>query len=238
MNKTLQDGIELAKVIDAGVKAGVKADVVVLGVPFIHLSEVCKIASCVNVAAQNCSDKYSGAYTGEVSAEMVKSTGASYVILGHSERREYFQETSEMLNDKIARALEQNLNIIFCCGESLDIRENGTQNVCVRFQLEQTVFKLSCEQFKKISIAYEPIWAIGTGKTATKNQAQDIHAFIRWLIAKKYGKKVSKETSILYGGSCNAANAQELFEQADIDGGLIGGASLKAADFLTIANSY
>jgi triosephosphate isomerase len=192
----------------------------------------------VDISSQNCAAEPKGAYTGEVSAAMVKSTGAKYVILGHSERREYYHETSETLNKKVALALDQDLTPIYCCGEPLSIREEGTQNEYVKRQLDETIFQLSKDKFLKIVIAYEPIWAIGTGKTATSQQAQDMLAYIRSLIAEKYGKEVAEEIAILYGGSCNAGNAKELFGQPDIDGGLIGGASLKAEEFLTIINAY
>jgi triosephosphate isomerase len=192
----------------------------------------------VGVSAQNCAAEAKGAFTGEVSAAMVKSTGAEYVILGHSERREYYGETSETLNKKVALALQNELTPIYCCGEALNIREAGTQNDFVKTQLEETVFNLSPEDFSKIIIAYEPIWAIGTGVTASSEQAQEMLAFIRGLIAEKFGADMAEETSILYGGSCSPKNANELFANPDIDGGLIGGASLKAEDFLAIINAY
>jgi triosephosphate isomerase len=169
---------------------------------------------------------------------MVKSTGATHVILGHSERREYYGETSETLNKKVDLTLEAGLTPIYCCGEALDIREAGTQNDFVKTQLDETVFQLSADDFKKIVIAYEPIWAIGTGVTASSAQAQDMCAYIRSAIADKFGKEIADGTSILYGGSCNPKNANELFNQGDIDGGLIGGASLKAEDFIGIINAY
>ena len=194
--------------------------------------------SVVSVAAQNCADKASGAYTGEVSAEMIKSTGAEYVILGHSERREYYGETSEILNNKVALALENGLTPIYCCGEALEIREAGKQNDYVVNQLKETIFKLSENDFKKIIIAYEPIWAIGTGKTATSEQAQEMHKEIRNAIAANYSAEIADNCSILYGGSCKPSNANELFANPDVDGGLIGGASLKADDFAGIYNAY
>jgi triosephosphate isomerase (TIM) len=240
-NTTLSEGIELAKAVnELVVTKGAKDVVVVLGVPFTHLTSVVAVVDSnrVAVSSQNCAAEAKGAFTGEVSASMVKSTGATYVILGHSERREYYHETSEILNKKVALVLGQGLTPIYCCGEALDIREAGTQNEFVKRQLDETVFQLSVEDFCKIAIAYEPIWAIGTGKTASSQQAQDMLAFIRSLIAEKFGKAIAEETSILYGGSCNAANANELFSQPDIDGGLIGGASLKADDFLAIINAY
>jgi triosephosphate isomerase len=169
---------------------------------------------------------------------MVKSTGAEYVILGHSERREYYNETPEILKEKVELALANGLKVIFCIGESLAQREANEQNAVVKAELEGSVFHLSAEQFKNIVIAYEPIWAIGTGKTATADQAEEIHAYIRSVIAEKYGKEVAAETSILYGGSCKASNAPELFAKPDIDGGLIGGASLKVADFKGIIDAW
>ena len=169
---------------------------------------------------------------------MVKSTGAEYVILGHSERREYYGETSAILNEKVALALANGLTPIYCCGEALDVRNANEQNAYVQRQLEETVFNLSADDFSKIVIAYEPIWAIGTGVTASTQQAQDMLAFIRSIIAAKFGQDIAVNTSILYGGSCNAANAPELFAQPDIDGGLIGGASLKVADFKAIIDAF
>lgn len=240
-NTNLQEGIELAKAVDSAVAAeGADDVVVVLGTPFTHLTSVVEAVNTdrIGVAAQNCAAEAKGAYTGEVSASMVKSTGANYVILGHSERREYYAETSVILNKKLALALENELTPIYCCGEALDIREAGTHNEFVVNQLKETVFKLSAEDFKKIVIAYEPIWAIGTGVTATADQAQDMHANIRAAIAEKFGNEMAEETSILYGGSCKPGNAKELFANKDVDGGLIGGASLKAEDFLGIINGF
>ena len=240
-NTTVQEGIELAKAVNELVaKSGVKDVVVVLGTPFTHLTSVVAVVNTPNVgvAAQNCAADAKGAFTGEVSAAMVKSTGAEFVILGHSERREYYGETSTTLNKKVALALANGLTPIYCCGEALPVREANTQNDYVKTQLVETVFNLSAEDFSKISIAYEPIWAIGTGVTASTAQAQEMLAFIRSLIAEQFGKVVAEETSILYGGSCNAKNAPELFSQPDIDGGLIGGASLKAEDFLGIITAY
>lgn len=237
-NTTVAEGIALAKEVNELVST--KDVVVVLGTPFTHLTEVVKTVTnnAISVAAQNCAAEEKGAYTGEVSAAMVQSTGAKFVILGHSERREYYGETSEILNKKLALALANNLTPIYCCGEALPIRESGKQNEFVITQLEETIFKLSEADFKKIIIAYEPIWAIGTGVTATTQQAQDMHKAIRDAIAKKFGNDIAQETSILYGGSCNAQNAKELFANPDVDGGLIGGASLKATDFNTIISSF
>ena len=240
-NTTVPEGVELAKSVNELVaKSGVKNVVVILGTPFTHLTSIIAVidTKLVGVAAQNCAAEVKGAFTGEVSAAMVKSTGAEYVILGHSERREYYGETSETLNKKVTLALANNLTPIYCCGEALAIREANEQNAYVKTQLEETVFNLSAEDFSKLAIAYEPIWAIGTGVTASIAQAQEMLAYIRGLISNKFGKAVAEETSILYGGSCNAKNAPELFAQADIDGGLIGGASLKAEDFLGIITAY
>jgi triosephosphate isomerase (TIM) len=240
-NTTLQEGVELAKAVDKVVaEIGAKDVVVVLGTPFTHLTSV--VASIntnrIGVAAQNCAAEAKGAFTGEVSAAMVKSTGANYVILGHSERREYYGETSETLNKKLALALTNGLTPIYCCGEALNIRNAGTQNEYVINQLNETIFQLSADDFKKLIIAYEPIWAIGTGVTASTEQAQAMHKALRESIAAKFGKEIAEETSILYGGSCNPKNANELFASPDVDGGLIGGASMKAEDFIQIINAY
>jgi len=213
---------------------------VVFGVPFPYLTMALdKIKGRKNfaIAAQNCYSKKSGAYTGEVSAEMLKSIGVTQVILGHSERREYFSETNAMLADKLNLALEYELTPIFCCGEPLSIREAETQNGYVEQQLRESLFHLSPEQLLKIVIAYEPIWAIGTGRTASSAQAQEMHAHIRAHVATQYGAEVAENTSILYGGSCKPSNAAALFAGADVDGGLIGGASLKAEDFLGIVHA-
>jgi triosephosphate isomerase (TIM) len=240
-NTTLQEGVELAKAVnDLVINTGDENVVVVLGTPFTHLASVVTLVDGkrIGVASQNCAAEAKGAYTGEVSVAMIKSTGAQYVILGHSERREYYGENSEILNKKLALVLENGLTPIYCCGEALAIREAGTQNEYVINQLKETVFKLSPEEFSKVIIAYEPIWAIGTGKTATTEQAQEMHEEIRNAIAIQFGKAIADETSILYGGSCNAKNAKELFANPDVDGGLIGGASLKAEDFIQIINAY
>jgi triosephosphate isomerase len=192
----------------------------------------------VGLAAENCADHTSGAYTGEVSAPMVASTGANYVILGHSERRGYYNETPEILKEKVDLALANGLKVIFCCGESLELRENGTFKEFIKDELVKSLFHLTAEQFANIVIAYEPIWAIGTGKTATADQAEEVHAYIRNVVADKYGKEVADDTTILYGGSCKPTNAAELFAKADIDGGLIGGASLKAESFMGIVTAF
>lgn len=240
MNLNLQEGVALAKELNTLLTAEKPNCEVVICTPFIHLASVAPIIDrqVMGLGAENCADKKSGAYTGEVSAEMVKSTGAQYVILGHSERREYYKETPEILKEKVLLALENGLKVIFCIGESLEEREANKQNQVVKAELEGSVFGLSAEDFSKIIIAYEPIWAIGTGKTATAEQAEEIHAYIRSCVAEKYGKQVADDTSILYGGSCKASNAPELFAKPDIDGGLIGGASLKAADFKGIIDAW
>ena len=196
----------------------------VICVPFTHLVSVNGVIDApIKLGAENCSEHEKGAYTGEVSAAMVKSTGASHVILGHSERRQYFGENNEQLLAKTKLALANNLTPIFCVGEVLEERENGSYNDVVKGQVE-ALFSLSADDFSKIVIAYEPVWAIGTGKTATAEQAQDMHAHIRSVIAEKYGKDLAENTSILYGGSCKPGNAKELFAKPDVDGGLIGGA--------------
>ena len=240
MNKTLQEGIALAKELNE-VLANEKPNCdVIICTPFIHLASVTPLVdpAKIGVGAENCADKESGAFTGEVSAAMVASTGAKYVILGHSERRAYYHETIETLATKVRLALDNGLTPIFCVGEVLEEREAGKQNEVVHEQLAGSLFDLSAEDFSKIVIAYEPVWAIGTGKTATAAQAQEMHAFIRRAIADKYGKEVADNTSILYGGSCKASNAKELFANPDVDGGLIGGASLKAADFKGIIDAF
>ena len=240
MNLNLQEGVALAKEInEALVQDKPNCDVIIC-TPFIHLASVAQVldANVVGLGAENCADKEKGAYTGEVSAAMVKSTGAQYVILGHSERREYYGETAEMLKEKVQLALANGLKVIFCCGETLEEREAERQNEVVKAELDGSVFNLTAEEWKNIILAYEPIWAIGTGKTATSDQAQEMLAYIRSIVAEKYGQEVADETSILYGGSCKASNAPELFAKPDIDGGLIGGASLKAADFKGIIDAW
>ena len=240
MNMNLQEGVALAKELNEALTAEKPNCDVVVCTPFIHLATVAGIldANTIGLGAENCADKEKGAFTGEVSAEMVKSTGAQYVILGHSERREYYNETPEILKEKVLLALKNGLKVIFCIGESKEQREANKQNEVVKAELEGSVFNLSAEEFQNIIIAYEPIWAIGTGLTATSEQAEEIHAYIRSIIAEKYGNEVAENTSILYGGSCKASNAPELFAKPDIDGGLIGGASLKCADFKGIIDAW
>jgi triosephosphate isomerase len=187
--------------------------------------------------AQNCHHLEEGAYTGEVSAKMIKSVGTEYVILGHSERRQYLNETAEIIKAKIKIALSASLKPIFCCGESIEIRKKNQHLEFVEHQLEQSLFSFNADEIKEISIAYEPVWAIGTGRVASPEQAQEMHAHIRVLLIKKYGSEIANKTSILYGGSCNAQNSFELFKQLDIDGALVGSASLNASDFLQIVKN-
>ena len=238
MNTTVSEGVKLATEVNEALNgADVKCEVVIC-VPFTHLTS-CK-AVCgekLHLGAENCADQAKGAYTGEVSASMVASTGADYVILGHSERRAYYGETVEMLAEKTKLALANDLKVIFCIGEVLEEREAGKQNEVVKAQLE-SVFGLSAEDFGKIVLAYEPVWAIGTGKTATDEQAEEIHAYIRSLIAEKYGNQVAEDTTILYGGSCKPSNAKDLFAKPNVDGGLIGGASLDAESFMGIVTAF
>ncbi|HYK44254.1 MAG TPA: triose-phosphate isomerase [Parafilimonas sp.] len=213
---------------------------VVFAVPFPYLLPAQKIVDSmpsIFVAAQNCYSKLSGAYTGEVSVEMLRSINIPYVVLGHSERRQYFQESNQFLAEKLNICLAHKITPIFCCGEPLNIREAQTQNEFVAKQLEESLFHFSADDLKKIVIAYEPIWAIGTGKTATSLQAQEMHAYLRSVLADKFGKAVADSITVLYGGSVKGSNAKELFEQPDVDGGLVGGASLVAEEFVAIVNS-
>ena len=237
MNTSLDEGIALAKTIDDFLKTfQLENKRVILGTPFTHLVSIVNIVDFkkISVAAQNCAKWEKGAYTGEVSAEMIRSTGAHYAIIGHSERRQYFNESNEDLKQKVDLCLKNMLKPIFCVGERLEERENNSHFEVVKKQISESLFHLDEENIKRIVLAYEPVWAIGTGKTATPEQAQEMHAYIRSLLAEKYGTVVAAEISILYGGSCNASNAATLFSQPDIDGGLIGGASLKANDFIEI----
>lgn len=239
MNTTVPEGVALAKEVCSELKSKAHNCDVVICVPFTHLVPICEVIdkNILGLGAENCSEHESGAYTGEVSAPMVASTGANYVILGHSERRQYFGETNEQLLAKTRLALANGLKPIFCVGEVLEQREDGSYNDVVKAQIE-ALFDLSAEDFAKIIIAYEPVWAIGTGKTATAEQAQDMHAHIRKVIADKYGKEIADNTSILYGGSCKPTNAKELFSKPDVDGGLIGGAALKADSFMGIVEAF
>jgi triosephosphate isomerase len=237
MNKTLDEGIRLAKEIDRLTSQGIPSNTeVIIAPPFTHLTEIVKHVNTgrILVAAQNCASEISGAYTGEVSAPMIKSTGATHVIIGHSERRHYFGEDDALLKKKTEIALEHDLTPVFCCGEVLEERKAGEHFNVVKKQISDALFFLSDEEFGRIIIAYEPVWAIGTGETATPAQAQEIHAFLRNLISERYGREIAENTTLLYGGSCKPSNARELFANPDVDGGLIGGASLKAEDFYAI----
>ncbi|HUV01166.1 MAG TPA: triose-phosphate isomerase [Bacteroidales bacterium] len=240
MNMDLAEGLRFAELIDQYFKdkSMVKAEVV-LCTPFIHLPGLAEILKQGKVAfgAQNCASESSGAYTGEVSAGMLKSTGAQYVIIGHSERRTYYHEDDNMLNKKTVLAINNDLKVIFCCGEILKEREEGSHFIVVKRQLERGLFNLSTEDFEKVVIAYEPVWAIGTGLTATPEQAQEMHKYIRSLVKERYGIEFAENVSVLYGGSCKPSNAAEIFAKPDVDGGLIGGASLKKEDFCAIVEA-
>ena len=238
MNTTLEEGVELASQVNDLLKSRKPNCEVIICVPFTHLVSINGIIDePLKLGAENCSRHEKGAYTGEVSASMVKSTGASHVILGHSERRQYFGENNEELLEKTRLALANGLTPIFCVGEVLEERENGTYNEVVKSQVE-ALFSLDKSEFSKIIIAYEPVWAIGTGKTATSDQAQDMHKHIRNVIAEKYGDDLAQEISILYGGSCKPSNARDIFSKPDVDGGLIGGASLEAESFMGIVDAF
>jgi triosephosphate isomerase len=242
MNKNSDEAEELVAQLVVGLKnLDHNTDEIVLCPPALFLQDVTKKisdSSKIYSASQNCHTHESGAYTGEISAKMIKSVGATYTLVGHSERRMYNHESDEMLATKVNTALANGLKVIFCCGESLDIRNSGNHVSFVTTQLQNSLFHLSDSDFKNIVIAYEPIWAIGTGVTASTEQAQEMHAEIRKFLASKYGQAIADDTSILYGGSCNPKNAKELFSQTDVDGGLIGGASLVASDFISIIQSF
>jgi len=242
MNLSFEDGQKLTtEIVNMYRDEAIQDVIAVLNPPFPHLYPVKKLVGDTHgiaIGAQNCSDKESGAFTGEVSAKMLASFGVGFVILGHSERRAYFQESNDLLAAKVNQALANGLSPIFCCGESLDIRNAGTQEATVTAQLTESLFHLSPEEFSKVVIAYEPIWAIGTGVTASSEQAQEMHAALRAHIAATYGQVIAQQTSILYGGSANPGNAKELFGKPDVDGGLIGGASLKSRDFIDILKSF
>ena len=240
MNTTVSEGVELAKAV-LEKSNEVPAEVgLVIAPPFTHLCPVAGVVggTRIGLSAQNCADHTKGAYTGEVSVDMLKSAGCGYTILGHSERRQYYGETDEKLVEKVKLALEAGLEVILCVGENLEQREAGKHFEVVTAQIENVLFAFSAEDMKKVIVAYEPVWAIGTGKTATAEQAEEIHACIRRVLAGKFGKAVAEETTILYGGSCKPSNAKDLFAEEDIDGGLIGGAALKADDFIAIAKSF
>jgi triosephosphate isomerase (TIM) len=240
MNLTYQQGTALLQtLVSAEIKLKDNHEAV-FAVPFPYLEmaiDTVQHKKNYSIAAQNCSDKKSGAYTGEISAEMLKSIGITYCLVGHSERREYFGESNQLLAEKVNICLANNITPIFCCGEALQTREQNQQDAYVDQQLRDSLFHLSGTDLLKIVIAYEPIWAIGTGKTATTAQAQEMHAFIRSVLKKQYGESISDQISILYGGSVKAANAREIFAAEDVDGGLVGGASLIAAEFIEIIRS-
>ncbi|WP_020539611.1 triose-phosphate isomerase [Lewinella cohaerens] len=238
MNKNYEEGRTLAREIVAKLKPS--ETLAILGAPYIHLKGVSHIISDINnlhLAAQNCHQEEGGAYTGEISTGMLRSVGCDYVILGHSERRDYFEESNQLINAKVKKTLADGMLPIFCCGEKLPVREAGDHEKLVAQQVKEGLFDLSATDFSKVVIAYEPVWAIGTGVTASPDQAQEMHAFIRSLVVDQYGEEVADATSILYGGSVKPGNAKELFSQPDVDGGLVGGASLNAADFLAIMDA-
>ena len=240
MNTTVPEGIELAKAVVAR-SAEVPAEVkLIVATPFTHLYPVAEVVkgTVVGLSAENCADHAKGAYTGEVSADMLVSAGCEYTILGHSERRQYYGEPDEKLVEKTKLALGAGLKVILCVGENLDEREAGKHFDVCEAQIKNVLYNFTAEDMKNIIVAYEPVWAIGTGKTATSEQAEEIHAFIRKVVADKFGAQVADDLTILYGGSCKPSNAKELFAQPDIDGGLIGGASLKADDFIAIALAF
>ena len=240
MNLNREEGIKLVEEVISLVSSDNNVEVV-FSPPFLYLHKVNKMCANDNLlqtASQNISHNESGAFTGEVSAQMVNSLNVKYTILGHSERREYFNETNIELKQKVDLSLKNNLEIIFCCGESLNQRESGVHFDWIKQQLTESVFHLTEKEFEKVVIAYEPIWAIGTGITASSDQAEEIHQFVRNVIAEKYNENIAENTSILYGGSCNPTNAKELFSKKNIDGGLIGGASLNAENFTRIIKSF
>lgn len=240
MNKTFQDGKELLENIVNDIENLSTDQQVIFAVPYPYLMESMKVVTNKNnvfISAQNCHHKTSGAYTGEVSVDMLESIGINHCVVGHSERREYFHESNAELAEKVNLCLSKSITPIFCCGEPLNIREEGIQNAFVEKQLNDSLFHLNPEDIQRVVIAYEPIWAIGTGKTASSDQAQEMHAHLRAVLAHKYGKEVAENISILYGGSVKGANAKEIFSQPDVDGGLVGGASLISAEFLQIINA-
>ncbi|NNE25983.1 MAG: triose-phosphate isomerase [Saprospiraceae bacterium] len=240
MNLTLDEGLQLARYISN--ELDIYSDTqVILAAPYVYLKSLSDLTFPIrnlHIAAQNCHAKESGAYTGEIAIPMLKSINIEYVVIGHSERRAYFNESNAILKEKVDALIEQDMNIIFCCGEPLEVRKAEGHFDYVTEQLEASLCHLSPKQFKQVIIAYEPIWAIGTGETASPDQAQEMHAHIRSLIGEKLGREVAESTSILYGGSVKPANAQELFSMNDVDGGLVGGASLSGSSFLSIINAF
>ena len=238
MNTLLKDGMELAKAVERLEKEKSSETLVIIAPPYTHLSRVNDLIEGVKLSAQNCASEESGAYTGEISPDMLVSVGVEYVILGHSERRAYYGEDNELLNKKTKLALSKGLKPIFCCGEVLEERESGKLFDVIREQISVGLAGLTKEDMGQVIIAYEPVWAIGTGVVASPDQAQEMHKFIRDLLVELFDKDLAENTSILYGGSCKPSNAEELFANPDVDGGLIGGAALKAEDFLGIVNAY
>ncbi len=241
MNNTFQEADDLINELVEFINSNDIGDIGVIicpPAPYLELTSDSASESDLFVGAQNVNDHESGAYTGEISAAMLESMNIDYCIIGHSERRKYYHESNEMLSEKVNRAIESSIQPIFCCGELLPEREAGEYFDVVKAQLEESLFHLKEEDFEDVVIAYEPVWAIGTGVTATSGQAQEMHAFIRSLIKEKYNEDIAENTTILYGGSCNQKNAKELFANKDVDGGLIGGASLKADDFAKIIQSF
>jgi triosephosphate isomerase (TIM) len=239
MNKDLSEGVILANALVEELNSSEANGVeVILGVPFTHLEKIASSSNVFHVSAQDCSAKTSGAFTGEISTSMIASTGAKYVILGHSERRAYHNENNSDLAKKVDLCLSDDLDVIYCCGELLSERESAQHFDVVKSQIAEALFHLSNDEMSKVVIAYEPVWAIGTGVTASSDQAQEMHAFIRSLFTEKYGNSVAENISILYGGSCKPSNAEDIFSKADVDGGLIGGASLNASDFTQIIHSF
>ncbi len=238
MNTALKDGMELAKAVEKLEKEKTSDALVIIAPPYTHLSKVKELIDNVKLSSQNCASEASGAYTGEISPEMLTSAGVEYVIIGHSERRAIFGEDNELLNKKTKLALSSGLKPIFCCGELLEEREAGKLFDVIKEQIEVGLTDLSLEDISKVIVAYEPVWAIGTGVVASPAQAQEMHKYIRDLLVDLFNAQVADDMTILYGGSCKPSNAAELFANPDVDGGLIGGAALKAEDFLAIVNAY
>jgi triosephosphate isomerase len=238
MNTLLKDGMELAKAVEKLEKEKTSDALVIIAPPYTHLSRIKDLIQGVRLSAQNCASEEGGAYTGEISPDMLKSVGVEYVIIGHSERRAYYGEDDALLNKKTKLALSKGLKPIFCCGEVLEEREGGKLYDVIREQVSVGLKNLSKEEMAEVVIAYEPVWAIGTGVVASPEQAQEMHKFIRDLLVELFDAEVAENMTILYGGSCKPSNAAELFANPDVDGGLIGGASLKAEDFLGIVNAY
>lgn len=239
MNLNFGEGEVLASEIMKNFDAGTVQ--IILAPPFVHLQRIAMMAghhNDIEVAAQNCNENAAGAFTGEVSATMLHSIGVKYVIIGHSERRELYNESNEVIKKKVTAALSSSLKVIFCCGEPLSVRKEGSHKAYVLRQLEESLFSLKEEDISNVVIAYEPIWAIGTGETASPQQAQEMHKFIREEVSKKYSVGIASKISILYGGSVKSSNAKDIFAGEDVNGGLVGGASLEAKDFLTIVNSF